>query len=396
MLNPSLSGEGYTHNLCNALSDAGCEVHLYTGPHFHRVSRCWPRIAYAPHIRFYRFTQLRAYGASSVSRWWWQGLRLLGHLWSMLRILRAARAYEIVHLQFLAMPRVDVWFMRHLARRTRLIYTVHNLLPHGATDAAAQRTHRRIYARCHHLIAHTEATVVGLTDRFGVPAHKISKIPHGNLSHLRDLRGTPRASDLGLDPTGPPLVLLLGHLRENKGIDVLLEAAALMRRQRADFRMVIAGSARTTPAFAARIDPLGLADIVDLRVGYVEEEAVATYFAVAAVVALPYRTIDQSGVAIAAASMGRPVVATRIAGLQELVEEANCGLLVPVDDAAELASALISLLGDGELRERLGVNGRRYADEVLAWEPIAARTMATYGAGSLRAGAAPLRPTASV
>src|SRR5207244_7780699 len=69
---------GYTHNLCNALVDAGCEVNLFTGPHFGRVSRCWREITYAPRIAFYRRTQLRSYEAGRLTRPVWRLLRLAG------------------------------------------------------------------------------------------------------------------------------------------------------------------------------------------------------------------------------------------------------------------------------------------------------------------------------
>jgi len=76
--------------------------------------------------------------------------------------------------------------------------------------------------------------------------------------------------------------------------------------------------------------------------------------------------------------MGRPIVATRIAGLAELVERGECGLLVAVDDVESLASALERLLTDDGLRQRCATNARRYADTALAWEPIAERTIEVY------------------
>ena len=379
MLNPSLSGEGYTHNLCNALQDAGCDVALYTGPHFLRVSRGWGRIAYNPCIRFYRFTQLRSYH-EGAGRIFWRILRLLGHLWAMSRVVIDAPKFDVVHVQFLPVPRLDVWVLLLIGHRCRVLYTVHNLYPHGADGSGrARRLYARIYRRAHHLIAHTEFTVRGLVGEFGVDPSKISRVPHGNFSHLRaQSRPTPPKA-LGLDPTGSPIVLLLGQLRPNKGIDVLVEAVGELRQRQVAFTLIIAGAPRMDLApIRARIRELGLQDGVQLRPGYIEEEAVSAYFASAAVVALPYRTIDQSGVAIAAMSMGRAVVATRIAGLEKLVSAAHCGLLVPVDDPLALAAALERILTERELRERFETNARRYTDSELSWSRVAARTLDVY------------------
>jgi glycosyltransferase involved in cell wall biosynthesis len=60
------------------------------------------------------------------------------------------------------------------------------------------------------------------------------------------------------------------------------------------------------------------------------------------------------------------------------VEQGDCGLLVPVDDAGALAAALQRLLTDDRLRRRCETNARRYAETALAWEPIAGRTMDAY------------------
>ena len=101
MLNASFSCSGYTPGLCNALADAGCHVELYTGPYYLVASRNWERVAYRPRIRFYRLTQMRSYTIGPM-RALWRLLRLLGHVWSMTRIIFDAHRFDVVHVQYLS------------------------------------------------------------------------------------------------------------------------------------------------------------------------------------------------------------------------------------------------------------------------------------------------------
>ncbi len=391
MLNPAFSAPAYMHNLCDALADAGCAVELFTGPAFERASRSWEKIAYVPRIAFYRRTQLPSYRAGRLTRPLWRCLRLAGHLTSLARLTPAIGRYDVLHLHFPPVLPVDGRWLQLVRRRIPVVHTVHNLWPHGARrDARDRQRLRRLYHACHHLIAHTEDTVQGLVDEFGVAPERISRIPHGNFRHFWNQE---RASLSVLDDAErTPTILMFGELRQSKGTDVLLRAAARLRDRGVPFRVVLAGApfAATQP-YRDLARELGLEDRVMFHLRYIEEDAVPAYFEAASVVALPYRAIDQSGVAIAALTMGRAIVATRIAGLADLVERGRCGLLVPVDDVAGLAVALERLLTDAGLRRRLETNARCYAETALAWEPIAARTIDAYRKAGAAGASSPAR-----
>jgi len=388
MLNPSCSAPGYIHNLCNALVDAGCDVELFTGPHFWRASRCWREIRYVPRIVFYRRTQLGSYSAGCLTRPLWQCLRLAGHLTSLGRLTASLGRYDVLHLHFPPVLPVDARWLQLIRREIPVVHTVHNLWPHRSRrDARDRRWLRRLYQACHHLIAHTKDTVRGLVEDFEVPPGRVSRIVHGNFQQFWNQERTAvPALDEAAEHTAT--VLMFGELRQSKGADVLLRAAAILRDRGVAFRVVLAGApfAPTQP-FQRLARELNIEDRVIFHLRYIDEEAVPSYFEAASVVALPYRAIDQSGLAIAALTMGRAIVATRIAGFAELVEQGECGLLVPVDDAKSLAAALERLLTDHGLRQRFETNARRYAETALAWKPIAEQTIDAYreaGATGLR------------
>ena len=82
---------------------------------------------------------------------------------------------------------------------------------------------------------------------------------------------------------------------------------------------------------------------------------------------------------------GRPVVATDMDGAC-LVRESNGGILVPLEDSAALAKAIVELLRDGDLRRIMGESGRRYVVENLSWDIVARKLIDAYEAATTHAG----------
>jgi glycosyltransferase involved in cell wall biosynthesis len=93
---------------------------------------------------------------------------------------------------------------------------------------------------------------------------------------------------------------------------------------------------------------------------------------------LPYLEASQSGVVPVAYAFGKPVVATRVGGLPDVVEHGQTGLLVPPGDSQSLARAVIDLLTDDARRRDMGARARRFAETELSWSRIGQRTLEVY------------------
>jgi glycosyltransferase involved in cell wall biosynthesis len=106
------------------------------------------------------------------------------------------------------------------------------------------------------------------------------------------------------------------------------------------------------------------------------------YFERAAVVACPSRREGYGVVAREAMAYGRPVVASAVGGLVDAVEDEISGLLVPPGDAGALRAAIERLLGDPELRRRLGAAAREDARERWSWEAATQATVAAYASAT--------------
>lgn len=219
-----------------------------------------------------------------------------------------------------------------------LSLTVHNILPHDRHTRTMRRLYWLIYRLPSRLLVHTESTRAALIQEFGVRAEKILLVPHGLNDAVTPLP-LPRAEAklrLGL-PGDARTLLFFGHVSPFKGVELLLDAFERMH----DVTLLVAG--RCTPdgygnSIRARLEPLRERGRVLWFDGYVPEDVVASVFAAADLVVLPYRHIDQSGVLLQALSLGVPVAATRVGGFRELVNEHNGVFIDEVSaDAIEAA-----------------------------------------------------------
>ncbi len=178
---------------------------------------------------------------------------------------------------------------------------------------------------------------------------------------------------------GRPIVILASRLLWDKGIGVFVEASTLVRQARPDVRMVLVGD--NDPASPASIP------IEQLR-AWTRDQAVEWWgrsddmprvLGNATIVCLPsfYRE-GIPRVLIEAAACGRPIVTTDTPGCREVVRDGENGVLVPTKDAKALALALLRLLDNPGLCERMGRTGRARAEAEFGSARVLAQTLAVY------------------
>jgi glycosyltransferase involved in cell wall biosynthesis len=160
------------------------------------------------------------------------------------------------------------------------------------------------------------------------------------------------------EPDQPPHVLYVGRLSAEKGVLELVEAAA-------GLPLVVAGDGP-------------LRERVPGAAGFVPPAELGRWYERAAVVVAPSLREGYGVAPREAMAWGRPVVASRVGGLVDAVEDGVTGLLVPPGDVAALRAALQQLLGDAALRARLGAAAREKAQRELSPAVAAERLEAVY------------------
>ena len=197
------------------------------------------------------------------------------------------------------------------------------------------------------------------------PRCQVYVIPHGAEPGVRGGRSVRPVT------ATDPVVLFFGVWSKYKGIEVLLDAFALVRAELPEASLVLAGDAGADIDVETVLERARQIGNVDARPGYVAVEDVAPLFDSARVVATPYIRATQSGVAHLAYTFGRPIVATAVGDLPEVIQDNVTGLLVEPNDAEGLAVAIVKLLKDPALAARLGAAGEKSVND--AWDIAATR-----------------------
>jgi len=171
----------------------------------------------------------------------------------------------------------------------------------------------------------------------------------------------------------PGTVLFTGKAQPRKGLEYLVRAQPFVTRRVPDAKFLLAAHGDDLARCRAFIADETKFEIHD---GFLTSAELAEYFQRASLVALPYLSASTSGLLTTAYVFGKPVVATRVGALPEYVPEEATGLLVPPADAESLAEAIVRLLTDDELRQRMGSNAREWVR--LEQKKVAGQTIGVY------------------
>jgi glycosyltransferase involved in cell wall biosynthesis len=211
------------------------------------------------------------------------------------------------------------------------------------------------------------------------PPGSIRVIPYGiDPSEWRlpaEARSRARA-EFGLR-NGDVAVGVASRLVPGKGHDLLLAAFALAQADIPRLRLLIAGDGPLRQEIEGASQRLGIRSANLL--GYVSD--IRRFMASCDVVVFPTLPTFGEGFGLAALeamAAERPVIATRVASLPEIVADGTTGMLVSPSDPRPLAAALSRLAGDGKLRGQLGAAGRRRANEVFGLDRMVAATLSVY------------------
>jgi glycosyltransferase involved in cell wall biosynthesis len=211
----------------------------------------------------------------------------------------------------------------------------------------------------------------------GVPAERVFVVPNGvDVSNF-----TPQAPDpslraqLGI-PAGVPVVGYIGSLVSYEGIPDLVRAAALLRDQGIDFRLLIVGSGADAGRISAAIKEADLESLVVMP-GRVPHAEVRRYHSLIDLFVVP-RTADRVCQLVTplkpyeAMAMGRCVVASNVAAIRQVVRDGETGRLATPENPADLARVLRELIEAPESRAKLGETAQEWVRRERSWEAIGA------------------------
>ena len=153
---------------------------------------------------------------------------------------------------------------------------------------------------------------------------------------------------------------------EQKGFDVSLHAFAAARSEFDGVRLVIAGDGPQRSSLEEEARRLGVASYVDF-LGWIHPEQTAALIDSASAVLMPSRHEPMGLVGLEAALRGRPLIATRVGGLPEIVVDGETGILIGVDDVPALTQAAVRLLRDPAMSALMGWRARARVSRLYPW-----------------------------
>jgi len=176
---------------------------------------------------------------------------------------------------------------------------------------------------------------------------------------------------------GESIVLFVGRLVREKGVDTLLDALPAVLDRRPATVLVVAGTGPNEESLRRRVGEMGLGGRVHFT-GYLDDRCRNLLLRWASVAVVPSYYEPFGLTALEAMAAGTPVVVSDTGGLGETVVHGRTGLKVPPANPGELAAAILSLLEDRELAGRLAAAARADVLERYSWREVAARTEAVY------------------
>lgn len=234
-------------------------------------------------------------------------------------------------------------------------------------DAISRRLTRPVVQSAQRLLVVSEDLGRVATQEYGARADRIRVIPNGcdaSLFHPGDRRAARDAFGLAHDAE---VILYVGRLVAEKGLLELLDACRTLSATRPDLRLVLVGEGPLQGELSARI--AADASLQVRLAGAQPPVEVARWMAASNLVTLPSYSEGHPNVLVEALACGRPVVATAVGGIPEVVD-ASSGVLVPVRDVPALASGLAQVLerdwDEAALARKFSRDWRKVAEDTLA------------------------------
>ncbi len=247
---------------------------------------------------------------------------------------------------------------------TRVLFICDNVIPHEKRPGDSVFT-RFAFNAVDYFIVQSDAVEHDLT-MFCRHAH-YRKVAHP----VYNIFGEPiekREARKRLGITANRVVLFFGYIRKYKGLHVLLDSMNLLKD--AGIHLLAVGECYGDEhVYHDRVNALHLEETVTLVTDYVPNDRVGLFFSATDAVILPYLSATQSGIAQIAYNFDRPVIASRVGGLAEVVVDGKTGLLVPPDDVPALAQTIRKFFEDGneeDFRTNVQEEKKKYTWEAMS------------------------------
>lgn len=308
--------------------------------------------------------------------------KVLSYRNSWERVLKYCRLrkIDIVHVQWYIFSPMDWYYHKQLRKnKIHVITTIHDLLPFNK-KIYDFHYHKKIYSSADKVISQARMNLPELKEKFGVPENKIEYIPHGHyMEFAEEVSREESIKKLGL-PNDKTIILFFGQIKKVKGVDILIRAIKKVSESNPNILCVIAGKVWKDDfsIYQDLIDSLELNSKVRCDIRFIDDEEIKYYFNAADIVALPYRQIYQSGVALLGIAYEKPIVATTEGEFLTVIQNNKTGILVPSENPDLFADALLWYINNPDKAREYAVACKKDIEQRLSWKNISALVKKVY------------------
>jgi glycosyltransferase involved in cell wall biosynthesis len=390
----------YAYQLCNALSSHVTQVTLVTAkryemesyPHdFHvvRLLDLWKRNDTSPVVSprnkiqaIWNWLFWNARRALRGTRWFLEWAKLISYL--------LKTRPDVVQFGSIEFPIESVLLHFLKSRGLTLAQICHEFelreIKSGLFSRINYRLFKNVFPAFTVLFFHSKSNQERFHELYPeIPAERFHSIPMGNglifpQSGNDSVVRHRLQANYGLN-SDALVVLFFGNITLSKGVPDLLNAFAKVHAQNDRARLVIAGMPLKYIDMNALINmatSLGIGSVTSFDTRYLPMDEVKPLMDLANVVVYPYINSTQSASIQAAYACGKPVVATRVGGLPDVVRHGESGFLVEPNSPVELSEAILKIINDPELAGKMGGYAKELSETTFAWNPIAGTIAGVY------------------
>ena len=235
-------------------------------------------------------------------------------------------------------------------RKIPKIFVCHNVFPHERFPLDKFLT-RTVLRKGKAYITHSAMDAEDLKEIVAVPTYETTVLPVHNSFKMKNL--TKPQARLAADVAEDKKILLFfGFVRDYKGLRHIINAMPEIVKYDSNIRLMIVGEFRSDKEhYLEQIKNLGVGDNIDIVDGYIPDSGIEKYFAASDLIVLPYESATQSGIVQIAYGFEKPVIATNVGGLPEVIADGKTGYIVEPKNPKALAEAVIRFFDENKSEE---------------------------------------------
>jgi len=319
---------------------------------------------YPEYQRLKGFIELdRCYVLNTTGKYW-----LLKSFWTHLLLLMFLfrQHFDTIHC---AWPPNLYEFVLYFLRK-KLVLTVHDPFPHTGNDTLIVRIRRKMaFWLIPRLIILNKAQRGEFLTFYHLPEHRVFNSRLSSYTYLQTIVQSANHH------TDGRYILFAGKISPYKGLDFLLPAMEIVHNACPDCRLVVAGGGK----FHFDVGRYQSSDYINIRNRFIPDEELVTLIRNCFFMVCPYTDATQSGVIMSAFAFNKPVIATNVGGLPEMVDHERFGVIVKEKDVNELAESIIKLWKAPDKVKYYSDEIRKsYGTGELSWKHIATEMIGIY------------------